>query len=111
MARRRKGKNKDIGTVVISGLIIFMTVGVTFARETLTHLGMETNYLLGGLIAVAVTGLLAYRQLFLIVLTVLISIAVNFPPLFLQEMGVNKDVLLITLVTIVILPLVVKFLE
>lgn len=95
---------------VLYGLILFLTIGVTVARETLARFGLETNYLLIALVALVFTALLAHRSLMLVVLVLLLCAAINLPPEMFGGLTVDQDFLIAALIAVVILPMVHKLL-
>ena len=97
--------------VLLVFLMSFLTAGITLARETLAHFGVDTNVLLVTLIAIVIAGLLAHRKLLLVVLVCGMSLTINLPPEILQSHGIKKDVLVIVLMTIIVLPIITKFLD
>lgn len=96
--------------LVLYGLILFITIGVTLARETLSRFGLETNYLIIALLALIFTGLLTQRSLILVVLVLLICVAINLPPEIVGGITIDQDLLVAALIAIVILPMVHKLL-
>ena len=91
--------------MILYGLIIFMTLGVTLSQTILERVGMETDYLLTALGAIVVTGLLVYRGLLLIIIVLLMSLAVNLPDDFLLQYSIDKDILMVMLMLMVIFPI------
>ena len=96
--------------VLLYGLILFLTIGVTVAREALSRFGLETNYLMIALVALVFTALLAHRSLMLVVLVLLLCVAINLPPEMLGGLTIDQDFLVAALIAVVILPLVHKLL-
>lgn len=87
-------------------VVLFLTIGITIARETLSQLGLDSNYLLMALLAIAVTSLLAHRNLFLIGLVAALCVIVNLPPDTLGGLQIDHDLLIAALLGITLLPLV-----
>ncbi|MDP2140094.1 MAG: hypothetical protein Q8L20_04715 [Gammaproteobacteria bacterium] len=96
--------------LVLYGLILFLTIGVTVARETLSRFGMETNYLMIALVALVLTVLLAHRSLMLVLLVLLLCVAINLPPEMIGGITIDQDFLVAVLIAVVILPVVHKLL-
>jgi len=86
-------------------LIIGLTVGITVGQQLLTFFGVNTNFFFIALIAIACAGLLAKRNLLLIILVVGISVAANLPVEMLDDYGLDRDILVGGLIVIVILPM------
>ncbi|MCK4841205.1 MAG: hypothetical protein KAT04_04905 [Methylococcales bacterium] len=101
-------KNNTGTYIVFTGLIFFMTAGITVANKTLSIMGMDTNKLLWALVAIIVVGLMTHAELFFIVLILGLTIAINSPPGFIFELGISPDILLSTLIAIVLLPLITR---
>lgn len=95
---------------VLYGLILFLTIGVTVARETLSRFGLEANYLMIALVALVFTALLAHRSLMLVILVVLLCVVINLPPEMLGGFTIDQDFLVAVLIAVVILPMVHKLL-
>ncbi|MGB4246328.1 MAG: hypothetical protein WBJ75_01320 [Pseudohongiellaceae bacterium] len=95
---------------VLYGLILFLTIGVTVAREALARFGLETNYLLIALVALVFTALLAHRSLMLVVLVLSLCVVINLPPEMLGGLVIDQDFLIAALIGVVILPMVHKLL-
>lgn len=87
-------------------VVLFLTIGITIARETLGQLGLDSNYLLMAVLALAVTSLLAHRNLFLIGLVSALCVIVNLPPDTLGGLQIDHDLLIAALLGITVLPLV-----
>ncbi len=96
---------------LLSFLILLLTAGVTVAREILSTVGVDTNFLLLTLIAVAVAGLLAYRHLLLVVLVVALSLAANLPEAILAQYHLDKHALLGALLAVTLTPLLGRYLH
>lgn len=94
--------------MILYALIIFMTIGVTLSQVLLERIGMETDYMLIALGAMVVTGLMIYRGLFLIIIVLLMSLAVNLPADFLLQYSIDKDVLMVLLLLMIIFPVGIK---
>ncbi len=91
---------------VLYSVLLFLTLGITIARETLGELGMESNYLVMAVLAIAVTSMLAHRNLMLIVLVAVLCLVLNLPPESLGSLRIDHDLLLGALLGITLLPLV-----
>jgi len=94
--------------VVFTFLMFFLTIAVNLEDNVLARLGFQRNYLLMTLIAVVVTGLLAHRRLFLIVLVLFLSIGANMPADFMLNFGIDRDFFVGILAAIVLLPVLAR---
>ncbi|MES3008633.1 MAG: hypothetical protein V4751_12775 [Pseudomonadota bacterium] len=88
------------------GLILFIGLGITLARETLTRFGLETNYLLIALVALLFTALLAHRSVMLVLLIVGLCVVINLPPEMLGGVVIDQDIVIAALIAVIILPVV-----
>ncbi|MDO8272895.1 MAG: hypothetical protein Q7U82_13425 [Gammaproteobacteria bacterium] len=87
-------------------LILFLGIGITLARETVTRLGLETNYLLIALAALLFTALLAHRSFMLVLLIIGLCVVINLPPETLGGFVIDQDVMIAALIAVIILPAV-----
>lgn len=71
----------------------------------ISRIGFDANYLMAALAAVVLTGLLMYRQLFLIVLVIFACVAANMPNEIMQQWGLESNYFLAVLIALVILPI------
>lgn len=86
--------------------ILFITLGVTIARETLAQLGLDSNYLAMGVLALSVTALLAQRNWLLVGVVALLCVIINLPPEMLGGIQIDHDLLIALLIGVTILPVV-----
>ena len=94
--------------LALLALIVFMTIGVTLSASLLDQFGVEKNYLLIGLGAIVITGLVAFRGLALIVVILLLSLAINMPEDFLAQYALDRDILIAVVILMVIFPLIFR---
>ena len=94
--------------MMLTALIVFMTVGVILSANLLAQFGIEKDYLLIGLGAVVITGLVAYRGLALIIIILLLSMSINLPPDFLEQFYLDREILIVVTLLMVIFPLVYR---
>ncbi|MCB1648797.1 MAG: hypothetical protein H7A05_00890 [Pseudomonadales bacterium] len=87
-------------------LVLFLTIGITIARETLGQLGLDSSYLLMAVLALAVTAMLAQRNLFLTGFVAVLCVLLNLPPDSLGGLRIDHDLLIAALLGITLLPLV-----
>ena len=87
-------------------VILFITLGVTIARETLAQLGLDSNYLAMGVLALSVTALLAHRNWLLVGVVALLCVIINLPPEMLGGIQIDHDLLIALLIGVTILPVV-----
>lgn len=87
-------------------VVLFITLGVTIARETLAQLGLDSNYLLMAVVALAITAMLAQRNWMLVSVVALLCIIINLPPELLGGLQLDHDLLIALLLGVTILPVV-----
>ena len=87
-------------------IILFITLGVTIARETLAQVGLDSNYLAMGVLALSVTALLAHRNWLLVGVVALLCVIINLPPEMLGGIQIDHDLLIALLIGVIILPVV-----
>ncbi len=104
----RATRSRKHASYWLAFLISFLTVGITIGRELLASLNIDTNYLLITLVAITVALLTAHRRVLLILLVVSLSLSINLPPELLNGVGLSRDVLFGTLLTLVFFPLLVR---
>jgi len=85
-----------------------MSIGVTLSASLLDQFGIEKNYLLVGLGAFVITGLVAFRGMALIVIILFMSLAINMPEEVLAQYYLDKDILIAAIILMVIFPLVYR---
>jgi hypothetical protein len=89
--------------------MLMLSVGINFGQHTKLSQNFNSSYLALTLLALVITGLLAHRHLFFIVLVAGLSFAINLPQEFLRQYYINSDLLLATLVAMILLPVFMKF--
>ena len=90
---------------------MFMSIGANLADGFMYRLGFDPDILLVALIAFVIAGMIAYRNIALIVMVVLLTIGANVSEETALSMGYDPDYLLIGLITLVITPFVCKQME
>ena len=90
-------------------VVLFVTLGVTIARETLAQLGLDSNYLVMAVLAIAVTAMLAHRNWLLVGVVAFLCIIINLPPEALGNIQIDHDLLIALLLGVTILPVVHRF--
>lgn len=86
--------------------ILFITLGLTIARETLAQLGLDSNYLAMGVLALSITALLAHRSWLLLGVVALLCVIINLPQEMLGGIQFDQDLLIALLIGVTILPVV-----
>lgn len=91
--------------ILLLALVVFMTVGVTLSASLLESFGVEKNYLLICLGAIAITGMVAFRGIALIIIIALLSLAINMPDDFLRQYYIDRDALMVVVILMVVFPI------
>lgn len=87
-------------------LVLVMAIGVNMPENMISRLGVNSNYLLVALVAVAITALIVHRRIVLIITVVMLAIGANIPEAYIAQFGIDRDYLIAGLVALVIAPLV-----
>jgi hypothetical protein len=90
-------------------IVMLLSVGINVEQQMLM-LYFNRSYLVLTLLAIAITGLLAHRNLFFIVLVSGLSFTINLPQGMLQLYSINPDILFLSLVALIITPTFIKLL-
>jgi hypothetical protein len=94
---------------VLSFLILMLTAGITVGQGVLAALNFDANYLTVTLIAIVVSLLTAHRNILYVLLVVGMSATINLPDAVLVGYGINKTILLLTLVAVITQPVASRF--
>jgi hypothetical protein len=78
---------------------------VSPSPSLLESFGVEKNYLLICLGAIAITGMVAFRGIALIIIIALLSLALNMPDDFLRQYYIDRDVLMVDVILMVVFPI------
>ena len=96
---------------VLFFLIIFLALAVNLPDGMLARIGLDANYLLAGLVAVALAGLLVHRRMLMVLLVVLCTIGANLPEDITEYLGLDRDILFATLIALVLIPFIAGKIE
>jgi len=86
--------------------VVFVTLGLTIANETLSQLGLEQNYVMVFSVALVVAALLLSRNLVLIVAVIAGVVILNLPDPTLLGVHLDRDVLLAFICGLILVPTV-----
>jgi hypothetical protein len=103
--QRESEKSTGSMQYLLSFLILLLTAGISVGQGLIATLNIDTNYLTITLIAIVVSLLTAHRNVLYILLVVGMSATVNLPDVMLMEYGINKTILLVTLIAIITEPI------
>ena len=100
------GQGQDMKFVLVF-VVMLMTIAVNLPEGMIARLGLDPNWLKAALAAWILTALVAHRRMALIVLVVAMSLVANLP----FNVGVDKDILLGSLVALVVTPYLASWIE
>lgn len=89
---------------VVYGAVIFTTLGITIANETLSRFGLEQNRMLLFSVALVLAALLFSRNVILLGSVVLGVLALNLPEATLIQYRLDRDVLLAAVCALILVP-------
>jgi hypothetical protein len=108
-SQRESKKPTGAMQYALSFLILLLTAGISVGQGLVTALNIDTKYLTVTLVAIVVSLLTAHRNILYILLVVGMSATVNLPEAILVDYGINKTILLVTLIAIITEPLARRF--
>lgn len=86
--------------------VVFVTLGLTIANETLSQLGLEQNYVMVFSVALVIAALLLSRNLVLIVAVIAGVVMLNLPDPTFLGVRLDRDVLLAFICGLILVPTV-----
>lgn len=86
--------------------VVFVTLGLTIANETLSQLGLEQNYVMVFSVALVIAALLLSRNLVLIVAVIAGVVMLNLPDPTFLGIRLDRDVLLAFICGLILVPTV-----
>lgn len=92
---------------VLVFLILLMVLGVNMPEGILAHFAYDPNWLAAALAAWVLTALVIHRRMALIVLVLALALFANLP----VDIGIDRDVILGTLLAVIITPYLASWLE
>ena len=91
--------------------IIFLSITINLPDSMIARLGLDANYLLAALVSIAITGLIVYRGILLVVLVLVCTIGANLPAGIVAQLGLDRDILFATLVALILVPFIAGKIE
>ena len=85
-------------------VVVFVTLGITIANETMAQLGLEQNYVVVFSMALMLAALLLSRNLWLIGMVVLSVVGINLPESTQLRYHLDRDVLLAFVCAVILVP-------
>ena len=98
----------ETGKGLLIFLLVTMTIAVNVGDNAMARLGFDHDYLLIGLFATVITGLIMFRNLFMVVLVLFLSIGANMPADFMLNFGFDRDFFIGALLAVVFAPILAK---
>jgi hypothetical protein len=98
----------DRSRYLMSFFFIALSIGINTAQHLFAQLNISRSYLLFTLVAMTTAGLIAHRNLLFILLVFFLSVTINLPTDVLTHYSVDRQILLATLLSIIIVPTCVK---
>lgn len=93
------------------GFVVFITLGISIANETLSRFGMENNYLFVFSVAFVLAACLLSSKIWLSLLVILGVVAINLPDAMLMNMNLDRDVVLGAVCALILVPTVYELLS
>jgi len=88
----------------VLGFVIFVTLGISIANETLGRFGLQDNYLMLCSVAFIIATVLLGKNLLIIASVVIGVVLLNVPDATIIGFQIDKDVLLAVVCAIVLVP-------
>ena len=85
-------------------VVVFVTLGITIANETMAQLGLEQNYVVVFSMALVLAALLLSRNLWLLAVVALGVMAINLPEATQLRYHLDRDVLLAFVCAVILVP-------
>lgn len=83
---------------------LLLAIGINLQDNMIARTGFDSGVITAALVAIALTALLAYRSVTLVVAIVLLVIGANLPAEVAAGIHVDRDILLATLVALLLMP-------
>jgi hypothetical protein len=92
------GVTRDIALV---GLVTLMSIGANLPESFLAQVGINSTYLLIGLVAVVAVSLVRYLKFTLVLVIAILAVGANLPADLAREIGVDPQIMLFALFAMV----------
>lgn len=92
------GVTRDIALV---GLVTLMSIGANLPESFLAQVGINSTYLLIGLVAVVAVSLVRYLKFTLVLVIAILAVGANLPNDLAREIGVDPQIMLFALFAMV----------
>lgn len=101
---QREGRANSVVKPLIFGTVVFITLGVSIANETLARFGMEDNYVMVFSLALLVAVILLSRNILMLGLVLGGVILMNMPDATLATYNLDRDVLVAAVCAVILAP-------
>ncbi|MFT4861731.1 MAG: hypothetical protein ACI95C_000941 [Pseudohongiellaceae bacterium] len=91
---------------VAYGIVVFITLGITIANETLSRFGQEGNYVVAFSVALIMAALLLSQKLWLTLVVLLGVVVVNLSDATLVSYSIDRDVVFALICALILVPAV-----
>jgi len=102
--RRTLRRDSNVMRPLIFGFVVFTTLGVSIANETLARFGLEDNYVMLFSLALLMAVLLLSRNILMLGLVLAGVILMNMPDATLVTYRLDRDVLVAAVCAIILAP-------
>ena len=102
--RRALRRESNVMKPLIFGFVVFTTLGVSIANETLARFGLEDNYVMLFSLALLLAVLLLSRNILMLGLVLAGVILMNMPDATLVTYRLDRDVLVAAVCAIILAP-------
>lgn len=89
-------------------IILFLTLSVNLPNSFISRMGFNADILMAALVAVVLTGLVQFKNMFLTILVILCSVFANMPDEVMHGWGLDNDYFFGVLVALLITPIGAK---
>ncbi|MFK7863004.1 MAG: hypothetical protein AB8B95_02140 [Pseudohongiellaceae bacterium] len=93
------------------GFVVFITLGISIANETLSRFGMENNYLVVFSVAFVFAACILASKIWLSLLVIAGVIAINLSDAVLLNMNLDRDVVLGAVCALILVPAVYELIS
>jgi len=88
----------------VYGAVIFITLGITIANETLSRVGLQGNYIYIAAMGLLLAAILLGRGIGILSMVVVGIIALNLPDATLAQLYLDRDVLSAAVCAMILVP-------
>ena len=96
--------NKNRFRLLAYGVVVFITLGIAIANETLSRFGLENNYIVVFSLALILAALMLSKNFFMLMIIIVGVIAMNLPDATLVNYHLDRDVLLAAICAFILVP-------